>query len=76
MRVFGEHFGENLRRIRIERGLSQTALAEAVGMNKSHISKLEIGLHVPRLSTVQHIAAGLGVSVEEFARTEGITRHD
>jgi DNA-binding XRE family transcriptional regulator len=35
-------FGANLRRLRTERGLNQTQLAESVGVVQSHIANIEV----------------------------------
>lgn len=38
--------GENLKKLRIERGLTQEETAEIVGINQSMIAQLEIGSEV------------------------------
>ena len=74
MNVFGEHFGENLRRIRKSRGLTQRALAEAVGLHESHIHCLEKGRYLPRICTAQRVADGLGVPMAELLRDKNTTK--
>ena len=66
--MFGEHFGENLRRIRKSRRMTQAALAAATGLHSEHISNLERGRYMPRLFTVQKAAEGLGVTVEALIK--------
>ena len=63
-------FCRQLARARRDKGMTQSALAEAVGCAQSAISMLESG-HAERLSleTVEKIAARLGVAME--ARAEG-----
>jgi len=60
-------FGEILRRIRDERGLSQQALADAAGCHVITISKLERGRQEPAWPLVLLLAKALGVGVEAFA---------
>lgn len=61
------HLSDNLKRIREERGISQTELAERCGISPSQLSKMEIGVQKnPHLETVVAIAAALGVSIEEL----------
>ncbi|MGX7824496.1 helix-turn-helix domain-containing protein [Actinokineospora sp. 24-640] len=59
-------FGQRLRRLRQERGLSQRDVAGTV-VNPSYISLLESGARVPTLEVVLQIAGTLGVSPEDLA---------
>jgi len=53
--------GALLHDARIEKGLTQTELAEKVGTTKSYISKIENNIKEVRLSTLQKIVQiGLG----------------
>lgn len=54
-----ERFAENLRKARLERGLSQQALASACHMHLTAISLLERAGREPLLSTITRIAHGL-----------------
>jgi transcriptional regulator with XRE-family HTH domain len=47
---------EQLRALRLERGLSQKALGAAVQMPQSHVSAIEAGRVDPRLSSLTEIA--------------------
>lgn len=53
--------GENIRRLRIERGLSQQQLADRTGKTRSAISQYESGKIVPRMGVIESIANILGV---------------
>ncbi len=46
--------------------LTQQEVADAVGMSKSEISRIENGRHRPYFNTVKKIAAALGADPEEF----------
>lgn len=52
---------DNLARIRSERGLTQSQLAEAIGANQATISKIESGRGNPTLDLINRIAAALDV---------------
>ncbi|MCB1826812.1 MAG: helix-turn-helix transcriptional regulator, partial [Coxiellaceae bacterium] len=49
-----------LKQIRADSGLSQSALGERVGLPQNHISKIESGKTDPRLSSLIEIARSLG----------------
>lgn len=55
-------FGDNLRDVRIERGLTQRELGLMVGENEYTINKYEKGNRSPRLPQFLDIAEALGVS--------------
>jgi HTH-type transcriptional regulator/antitoxin HipB len=61
-RAFG--IGEEVRRLRIERGLSQQQLAERIGLPQSVIARLQAGGVEPRLSTLDRVAEALGAELE------------
>lgn len=57
--------GTLLLEARLEKGMTQTELAEKVGTTKSYISKIENNLKEVRISTLQKIVhAGLGGQLE------------
>ena len=53
--------GANLRRYRLERGLSQEAFAEFVGVHRTYMGGLERGERNLTLRSVERIADRLGV---------------
>lgn len=62
-----EHFkiGVLIHEARLEKGLTQTELADKVGTTKSYISKIENNLKEVRISTLQKIVElGLGGRLE------------
>jgi transcriptional regulator with XRE-family HTH domain len=56
-------FGERLRALRREKGLSQGELADLAGINRSYLSVLENGRSSPTIEVVEKLAHGLNVSV-------------
>jgi transcriptional regulator with XRE-family HTH domain len=59
-------FGERIRLLRGERGLSQEDLAERSGLHRTYISGIERGIRNPTLSIILQIASALGVPVTEL----------
>jgi transcriptional regulator with XRE-family HTH domain len=59
-------FGEQVRRLRMERGLSQMDLAERSDVHRTYISSLENGHRNVALNLIYRLADGLGVRVTEF----------
>jgi transcriptional regulator with XRE-family HTH domain len=59
-------FGDRLRRVRLNKGLSQEALADAAGLHRTHISLIERGRRSVRLETLERLARALGVQPAEL----------
>jgi transcriptional regulator with XRE-family HTH domain len=55
-------FGDVLRTVRKQRGLSQEALCEGADLDRTYPSLLERGLRTPTLTVVLDIAQALGVA--------------
>lgn len=58
--------GENIKRIRKEKGLTQKALGELSGINEVQIRRYEIGGANPKLETIRKIAKALNVDIWEL----------
>ncbi|MFA9559856.1 helix-turn-helix domain-containing protein [Evansella sp. AB-rgal1] len=55
-------FGENLRKLRKEKGLTVRKLSELSGVAHSYLSQVETGKRgVPKVETLEKIAAGLNI---------------
>jgi len=64
-------FGDALRELRAERGMSQEAVALEAGLNRGYYSGVERGVRNVALANIVKIANALGVPASEiFARTE------
>jgi transcriptional regulator with XRE-family HTH domain len=61
------NFGEVLRRLRQDAGLSQAGLAAAAGIHLRQINRYESGEQQPALDVGMRLAAALGVSLDELA---------
>ena len=55
-----------LKQIRKSRGLTQSELAELIGRDTKHISKLEIAGSYPSIDTLDRMASALNVEIKEF----------
>ena len=60
-----ESLGNRLNALRAERGLTQAALAELVGVSRKTINTVENGVFVPSALLALRIARALGRPVEE-----------
>ena len=61
-------FGERLRTLRKERGLSQEAFAGLCGLDRTYIGGIERGERNVSLRNIEVIAKALGLSVSELMR--------
>ena len=61
-----ERFGQRIRALRKERGLSQEQLAELSGLDRTYISGIERGLRNVALRNIEALAQALGVSIAEL----------
>ncbi len=62
--------GENVRRIRLEKGLTQERFSDLSGFSQQYISGLEKGQRNPTVVTLFQLAEALGVSHVELVRPE------
>lgn len=77
-----KQFGVALRRLRVERGLSQEALAFRAGVTKNQVQLIESGRSSgrkdstgpsnPRLSTLAGLAEVLGLKVSDMLAEAGL----
>lgn len=61
-------FGENVRRIRRSKGLTQRELAALLGFGQSSVSHTEVGAHGPTLTTAVRYAQILDVPLSELVK--------
>jgi len=59
-------FGQKLRRVRIERRLTQEKFAEAVGISVDFLSLVERGVNAPSFETLEKMAKRLRLPVAEL----------
>lgn len=61
-------FGENVRRLRVAKGISQEALAWEAGMKRSYLSDLERGTRNPTVRALGRLAAALGTQPADLLK--------
>lgn len=66
MKSESQKLGNNLKRIRKEKGISQGDIVRSLGMDRAFISNIENGKTNPTLATIAKLAKALGVSVGEL----------
>lgn len=66
MRLAKEIFIENLKAIRIAKGLTQVGLSELADLSPSIVSDIETGRRNPTLITIEKIALALEVPVHQL----------
>lgn len=64
--LIGRKFGEVLRRLRKEAGMSQEELGGVAGLQRKYISLLELGEKQPSLNSVFNLAHALRLSASEL----------
>lgn len=68
MKDEAKKLGQNLKRIRTEKGISQGDIVRTLGMPKSFVSSIENGKTNPTLATITKLAKAIGVSVGELMK--------
>lgn len=66
MKTLKEAFGEKLKELRIQRGLTQEAFAEKIGTNTRQVVRIEHGHSFVSAETLARICIALGVKVHEL----------
>lgn len=61
-----DRFGERIRSLRKERGLSQEALAEFSGLDRTYVSGIERGVRNIALRNIEALAKALRVSLADL----------
>lgn len=66
MKEDAKKLGENLKKIRTRKNVSQVEIANILGVDRSFISNIENGKNNPTLSTITNLAKALKVPVDEL----------
>jgi len=56
-------FGQRVKTLRLQAGLSQEAFADKCGLDRTYISGIERGVRNPTLEVIGVIADGLGIKL-------------
>ncbi len=65
-----EKFGKRLKSLRLQKGISQEAMADQADIHRTYPSKLENGLRGATLDTIERLADVLDVEPREFFHFE------
>lgn len=60
------NYGENIKRLRTDRGLSQQALGMIMGSDQEHISQLERQRKCPRIDTLKRLTDALNCESKDI----------
>ena len=59
-------FGQRVRRLRDEKGLSQETFADSCGLDRTYISGIERGKRNVSLRNIEIISKALGISISDL----------
>ena len=68
MAEISSKLGQNLKRIRMKKKMSQGDIARALVVHRAYISGIENGKRNPTLATIQKLANALGISADELLK--------
>ena len=58
----------NMKIARLRKGITQSELAEKIGINSIMISRYEVGTATPKIDVIKKIAEVLGVTIDELVK--------
>ncbi|MDO8552621.1 MAG: helix-turn-helix transcriptional regulator [bacterium] len=61
-------FGRNMKRLRMEKGITQGDISRSLKLARSFISNIENGKTNPTLATIVKIARTLGVPIKDLVK--------
>lgn len=68
MKSEAEKLGNNLKRIRTEKGITQGDIAKSLGVSRGFVSNLENGKTNPTLATITKLAIAIGVTTDQLLK--------
>ncbi|MDD5050394.1 MAG: helix-turn-helix transcriptional regulator [Candidatus Pacebacteria bacterium] len=63
-----KQFGQNLKRLRLKKSLSQGDISRRLDVDRSYVSNLENGRMNPTLSTIKKLAKALNTSADKLLK--------
>lgn len=69
-----KRLGNKVAEFRLAQGLTQAQLAEVVGLSVETISRLERGVTIPSLKTLDHLAKALKTPISHFFEFGGASK--
>lgn len=61
-----QKFGERIKKLRIERNLTQEQLAFNISMDRSYLASVELGKRNISLENIYKLANGFGITLQEL----------
>ena len=61
-------FGDNMKKIRLEKKMSQGDICRALDLDRSYISNVENGKQNLTISTMEKVAGALGVKIDQLLK--------
>lgn len=58
--------GANIRKVRMEKNVSQRKLAQQAGISNTYLSDIEVGRTNPSLKTLLKLAEALSIDIKEL----------
>lgn len=68
MEDYSKRLGDNLKKIRMKKSITQIEIAKKLGVDRSFVSNIENGKTNPTLSTITNLANALDVPVNELLK--------
>jgi transcriptional regulator with XRE-family HTH domain len=65
-----QRFGEKLRTLREQRGITQQQLADELGFSQVYLANLELGKKKPNVELLLKLSVLFGVSVDEMIKDD------
>jgi transcriptional regulator with XRE-family HTH domain len=65
-KTISKKFGKNLKKLRLEKKMSQGDIARALGVHRSYISGLERGIRNPTLINIERLAKALKMDIKRL----------
>lgn len=63
-----QKFGENMKKIRLGKGMSQGDICRALNLDRAYISNVENGKQNLTISTMEKVAKVLGMNVDQLLK--------
>jgi transcriptional regulator with XRE-family HTH domain len=63
-----QKLGQNLKRIRLQKGISQGKIGRLLEVDKGFVSNIENGKTNPTLSTIAKLAKAIGVTADKLLK--------
>lgn len=63
-------FGAQLKKLRLQSGLSQEAFADKCGLDRTYVSGIERGVRNPTLEVISVLGKGLDIDIRELFNFE------